>query len=198
MALVSSTDIANLALSIAGSTVTIASLDEKSVAGRQCKLWYDFTRRQVLESHNWGFARKRKALAGHGEDPPAEWTYRYQYPADCIKARLIENPVGWTGDAVPFDVENVNGQLSILSDLEDAKLIYTYDLTDPLLFTSEFVLAHATLLAQYIAHPVSGNRAVAREVGEQFLRVFRAATGSNAQEGHERGPRDAEGIRARA
>ena len=78
----------------------------------------------------------RKTLTAHGDDPPTDWTYRYQYPSDCVKARFIENPLGRTKDPVPFDVEqSTDGTMSIVTNQNEACLIYTKDVTSPSLYS---------------------------------------------------------------
>ena len=68
MSVVSQVLIANMALSNIGTKSEIASLDENSVEAKQCKLWYDLSRKQALEAFDWGFARKRLTLALHADD----------------------------------------------------------------------------------------------------------------------------------
>lgn len=193
--------ISNLAISNCGSSDFIESLDpgvDDGKEARQCALWYDQARKQALESHNWDFARKRLALAEHSDDPPAgQWLYRYQYPADCLKARQIENPLGPTADAIPFEIEISNEQKTILTDAEDAVLIYTYDTESVGLWSPMFISAFSYLLAHYIAFTITGNRTTKEKMMEAFGAWVRLATGSNAQEGQERAPRQADGIRAR-
>ena len=93
---ISSVKIANFALSKVGTDSTIETLTENSAEAKACNLWFETARKQALSAYDWPFARKRLALAVHGDDPPDEWAYRYQYPADCVKARFVENPVGKT------------------------------------------------------------------------------------------------------
>src|SRR3546814_8520623 len=102
----SKVQICNMALSHIGSKSTIESVDEPSAAAQQCRLWYEMARRQALGAYNWTFARKRLALAIHNDDPPEGlWNFRYQYPADCLKAREIENPGGPDMDAIKYEIE---------------------------------------------------------------------------------------------
>lgn len=194
--------ISNMALSNVGNSSPIESLDpdvDSSKEARQCAVWYDFARQQILEAHNWDHARKRVALALHSTDAPeGQWSYRYKYPADCIKARFIENPLGPNGDAIAFEVETTGDQKTILTDAEEAVLIYTYDTTATGLWPPLFVAALSYLLAHYIAFAITGNRAVKEKMMEAYGVWMRLATGSNAQEGQERAPREADGIRARA
>ena len=145
--MISDVIIANMALSHVGAKSTIEAIGEASTEGRVIDLWFEFSRKQTLEGHDWNFARKRRTLTTHAEDPPeGVWGFRYVYPGDCVAARKIENPTAsaplvWIqnftdpetrGDAIPFEVEmnDAGNEKTILTNLDDAKLVYTFDQTD--------------------------------------------------------------------
>lgn len=217
MALISDVIIARMALTHVGARNTIESLSENSPEAKVCKLWYDPSRKQALEAFDWNFARKRQALAVHNDAPPeGVWLFRYQYPADCIAARRVENPVisatsggvftseafkhvvGVNPDAVPFEIETSNdGTISILTDLEDAILVYTFDLTNENLFPMMFVEAHSRVLAARIAFSLTAKRSIADDQFRMFLALVSAAEKRNANEQVQKPPRDAEWIRGR-
>ena len=197
---ISSVQICNFGLSHVGAKGSIESLDEASREAQVCKLWFDWSRNQVLEDFNWPFARKRQTLALLAdEDPPAEWSYRYGYPSDCVKARFIVNPVGKEADAIPFQVETISdgSSKSILTDLENAVMVYTFDQSDPTLFSSKFIDALSYRVASNIAFQITGDPELSAQVFKIYQTVLRSATGSSAQEGIDQLPRDAEWIRAR-
>ena len=147
MATVSKVFIANLALSFLGTRSKIESLTENSREAQSADLWYEITRKLVLERHDWGFARKRAVLAVDDEAAPnGVWAYRYVYPADCLKARRLQQPryriqrgYPYTNTDlvnvkdVPFEIEESPDGVhrTLLTDLDDATLIYTRDLDDP-------------------------------------------------------------------
>ena len=203
----SPTDIANMALSHIGATSTIASLDEKSAAARQANIWYDYSRLQVLEAYNWGFARKRLTLALHADeisetstDPLAGvWGYRYQYPEDAVKIRKIQNSNAPPDDAVPFAIEtNLDGtQKTILCDLQDAVAVYTRDLTSSDLFSAGFVIALSHMLAHQIAFSITGKRSIRLDELQEYRLVLGEAAAADANESVEGPPRDADWVRGR-
>jgi len=200
VSVVSQVLIANMALSNIGTKSEIASLDENSVEAKQCKLWYDLSRKQALEAFDWGFARKRLTLALHADDAPEDrWAYRYQYPADCITARYIENPGGPTADAVPFEIElsDDGSTKSIVTDMEDAKLIYTFDQQQTGIFSLHFVETLSHLLASHIALKLTGKRSIKGDMIQAYRSLIRVAPAQNANEQIARAPREAESIRAR-
>lgn len=197
MAVISAVRICNMALSLIGSKATIESLDELSPAAKACKQWYDWSRIQALEVHNWNFARKRKVLALLQEGPYDDWGFQYEYPSDCVKAREIVNPLGPDADAIPFEVTTVDdGSVScILTDSEDASLAYTFDMTNTARFSPGFV----KVLSWHIAHNIEYTITGKRTIDENKLRaVVATATGSNADEGRNRAPREASWISGRA
>ncbi len=218
MPTISDTRIANMALSHVGTRSSIESLeDEISNEAEVCRLWYEFSRRQTLEGFDWNFARKRITLTKHSEDPPdGVWGFRYVYPADCIVARKLENPTGtvegqtgrWIadfstpevrGDAIPFEVEtDSTGQTkSILSNLSDAKLVYTFEQLDTGLYSPLFVEALSRALGSHIAFTLTGKLALANALANSFTNAMFTASASSANEQVAKPPRDADFIRGR-
>lgn len=207
--------ISNMALSHLGAG-QIQAMDEASAEAIQANLWYDPSRKQALTSHNWGFARKRAVLAVHGDDPPeGVWAYRYIYPVDCLVARELVNPamgavssltvfgsrpqdVWAAGDAVPFDVETSDNETkSILTDLEDATLVYTFNQESTSMFSWPFIDALAYLMAGRLAFALTGKRSLAQDMFEAYRSVVRSASATDANEGVAAAPREAEWIRKR-
>ena len=200
--------ISNMALSHVGAKSTIESFTEESSEAELVNLWYDYSRLQVLEASDWNFARKRITMALHGDtisetssDPLAGvWAYRYDYPGDCIAARKIQNSAAPPGDATPFDIEtSLDGQQkTILTDLQDAVLVYTWDLTNTDMFSPLFVLALSHLIAHHIAFSLTGKKSIKNEEFTIYNRTLADAKSMVANEAVESPPRDADWIRARA
>ncbi len=213
MAVISKTRIANMALSHIGSRSTVEDLTEASAEARVIDLWYDYSRMQALAAYNWSFARKRLALTTHSEDPPdGVWAYRYQYPADCVAARMIENPSGersaagivrlpsTQGDAIPFTVEmnNAGTEKTILTDLDTAKLVYTFDQLNTGLFSPFFVELFSHLIAHHVAFTLTGKRTVASDELNKYNQLLLQAPAIDANEQVEPPPRESESVRGRA
>lgn len=196
----SEVQICNMALSHIGSRSKIESLTEASTEAWQCNQWYEFSRLQALEMYNWNFAKKRLALTAHSEAPPeAVWGFRYAYPTDCAVARELENPLGPDADAVPFQVEMASDgeSRSILTNLEDAVLIYTFKLTNPNFYTSFFVLLLSWVIASNIGFSITGKQSVVDRALGNVLNLQVMAPAMNANEQVKKPPRDAEHIRKR-
>lgn len=190
--------IANMALANISDKSSIESLDERGTQAAQCKLWYDFSLRQCLEAYDWSFARKRAALAAAGDDPPDQWSFRYQIPADCVAPRRIWNPGGDDCDAVPFEIEtDSTDTATILTDMETAQLVYTKYITNAAVFKPVFVELLARCLASHIAFPLTGKREIAKDQADTYRTLLRSAPSYDANEQVKKPPRDADWIRGR-
>lgn len=201
----SDVQICNMALGAIAARTTINSLDESSVAAQQCNIYYTTIRDALLSQARWNFARKQINLAllkdgtiGNVVLPP--WTYEYSYPTDCIQARYImpmfENsplPFGSIpamptplGPPVKFIIstdEDTNGQplVVILTNQQQAHLVYTYRATNPANFSSQFVDAFVGALAARLCVPLNGNlklTQLAIGVGQAALKAAQASDGN--------------------
>lgn len=208
MAAISKTHIGNLALTHVGARHNIENVDtEQSSEADVIRLWYDFARQQALESHDWGFARKRVVATLHADTisttsntPYAGvWGFRYKYPNDCIVMRKIQHPNAPPDDAIPFEIElSLDGnEKTVLTNLETAVLVYTFDQEQLNLFSPSFVVAHSLFLAAHIAFSITGKITLKKELERQAFQSVALAGASDANEGMEPPPRDADWIRAR-
>ncbi len=196
---ISKVKIANMALSNIGTKSTIESFTENSPEAQQSSLHYDYARAVALQSFPWSFATKRVTLATHADATTNDYAFRYQYPADCFVAREIENPVGPESDPVPFSVEmSLDGSTkSILTDLDDAVLIYTFDQEIVDLFTPYFVRCLSFMLAHLMAYALTGKQSISADMWNQFRFLIGQASASDANEGQDLPKREAPWIEAR-
>jgi len=202
MIAMSQVKVANMALSHIGTKSRIESLTEASNEAKAINLWWDFALEESLELYDWSFARTRTpqggSLALDGDVPPDEWSFRYQYPADCIKARRIWNPNGRQDDAVPFELElNSNGVRTILTNLENPILVYTKWVDNVSLFIPIFISLFSRVLASHIAFPLTAQQKIVDAQMAQVSGLLRAAPAVDANERVSEPPREAEWIRGR-
>lgn len=198
--MISKVQICNMALASVGASSTIQSLSESGAAARQCNVWYDLSRKMTLEAFDWSFARKPATLElDTVEDPPQNWRYRYVLPLDLVAARYIENPLGPDEDPVPYELEalSTGDRKTLLTDMEDAILHYTWDLENTAMFSNYFVLALVSKLAENIAFPLTGKTSIKQDMGRQWFFYITSAPSQNANERQDRPPRDSDLIRAR-
>ncbi|MGZ3184411.1 MAG: hypothetical protein ACXU8N_18395 [Telluria sp.] len=173
----SEVDICNLALASLGDDATVASLDppEGSAQADHCARFYPMARDLVLDSHRWGFATRRVALALLSAAPPSAWRYAYALPGDMLNAisvlapdALDDNGVGTPvfGSCAPVDQPGnytpqpfvteiaADGTPVLYTNQVNAVLRYAAQVTDPTVFPPTVVQGIAMRLASMLAGPV--------------------------------------------
>jgi hypothetical protein len=177
-------EICNVALSRVGAG-SIQALTEATREARACRTHYEMARDATLRDHDWQFARKRVVLALLSEAFDG-WTYGYAYPADCIAARSILNEASTDpADAIAYEV-GVNAAKSakvVLTEQEDAILVYTALVTNTSIYDASFVDALAWRLASELAVPLRADTALQDGFMKKYLMQLGSAkeTGSNEQ-----------------
>lgn len=101
-------DICNQALDAAGVEYTLGNMEDGSRPAQVLLRAYRQCLMQLLRAAHWDFARKTAPLvlladatgntANVGTLVPVNWTYEYEYPIDCMKARFV-----------PWNYQNING-----------------------------------------------------------------------------------------
>lgn len=158
--------ICNIALSHFGGG-EINSLDEASEPARKCNLYYESSRDQVLRDFPWAFARKVQILALTNEIIPG-WSYVYQLPSKCLKARRVFNTQNVLAENNPFDIY----EDKIVCNLESAYLEYTVQVIDPVLFDVKFSQALSYKLASELVIPLLANTTRKQEFYSQYQQVL--------------------------
>ncbi|RKX24210.1 MAG: hypothetical protein DRP45_08725 [Candidatus Zixiibacteriota bacterium] len=192
------TDICNTALSYVGSRGTITSLDETSTEARVCKAHYEITRDVVLSEADWGFASANRVLAQLSEDPPTGWSYVYEYPNNCLKARFLVQ-ASRTADRLPFAVmmNNDDSDMVIACDVDEAQLRYTKRVENPALFPPLFAEAFALRLAARIAMPIVREPKMVTTLMQNYSQARAIAIAASMNESQRDEPVDADWIQAR-
>lgn len=192
------TDIFNLALMHIGSSFMVSDADtESSKEARVCRQFYETARQSALSDLDWSFARKFVSLAIlDGETHPG-FSKVYKYPSDCLVVRTLVQP--WmsvssydsrdysgtrlVSSSVPESMRAVwqtgldskNETRTILTDMEDAQIIYTVDLEVEAIYPSYFVVALALRLAMNIATPIAGSPQIASGLQQAYQQALEAA-----------------------
>lgn len=153
----SEVQICNIALSNirAGS---INSLNEGSLQAQVCKLKYDILRDRCLREIPWQFNHKIEPLAPVTTEL-FNWGSAYSYPNDCLKIRrLISSTEGVSVDRrqIPYEVFNVDDRRVIGSNQSNLLVEFAAKVTDPNLFSDDFMMALAHLLSSELAVPIVG------------------------------------------
>ncbi len=160
---------------------------------------YNLSRRSVLRDHGFGFARRRGALTLIGTAPDG-WGFQYQYPNDCLKAIEIQRPRN--SPPIPFKIEQYededNGRVKvILTDQDQAVLVYTVDEDDVTLFDAQFIKMFVAYLAYRCAAVITTRKGAMEEAWNMYQRAKFEAMASDSNEQCPDSPLDAEWIRAR-
>ena len=176
--------VVNLSLLECSNRNQIQSLSDNSTAANAAALFYTPKTQMLLRGANWGFARKQvlltqwKAAVVNGavssDPPPQPWQFSYLRPADCLRARFIQqyytpatsgtplttSPNGFipqptVDTSIPFvDAMDVDGNGNpiqvILTNMPNAQLVYTADLSQyPDMWDALFLTAETAMLASY-------------------------------------------------
>lgn len=152
MPVVISVRISNLALSHIGQGAHISDPSELSAEAAHCRQFYPIALRELLEAHDWTFARAQTTLAQLTSDRP-DFAYKYALPADCVMPRRLL-PEGYA-DSVHDGLEFVREGSYLYANAANVTLVYTRNITDPTTFSAEFATSLSFLLASYIAGPIT-------------------------------------------
>jgi len=176
-------EIYNMALFHVGSTSKVASDTEQSMEQIVCSTFYPTALDCLLsyKSADWGFATKSVVLADIG-NPPTNWLYRYTYPNDCVRAiRIVipgnRNPM--QGEEIPYDLEQGDVSLSIVTDMPQAELLYIARGLPAERLPSPVVMALTYQLAALICVPLKKDMATSQallQMAEQYTQVAMAAS----------------------
>lgn len=153
--------ICNLALARLGCEL-ISDFDESSKAARMCKVIYPMLRDELISEHGWSCMRKLADLVELENEESSLGSYVYQRPSDCV-VPLDILPLGsgtrWTilGD-------------TIVTDTEDAELMYIYQETNPEKFNWPFMRALVNRLIIYLVPSMIGDS----DKAEKYLREAEA------------------------
>lgn len=167
--------ICNMALGHVGISIFIDSLGEASQAANVCRVYFEPARDFALADFDWNFARNRAAMADLGT-PPTNWLYRYALPTDCLTVRHLivagqREPKA--NERIPYEIGE-EGEVRVLyTDQPEAELVYTRRVTNPNLFSAQFVMALSYLLASHIAMPL----AAVSGLGDKALKLYEFTKG---------------------
>lgn len=153
--------IVNLSLNILGqNTITSAQLTaDAHPSAVAANIWWTPCRDEVLGSSNWSFATVTESLVAYDIDD-SEWDFVYQYPTLTVSSiwRIWNDGSIGNSDKQEFTVKHIPtlGVSAVYTDLEDAYVEYTYQVTDTSLWSTQFVMAFAYRLAAAMAISLTG------------------------------------------
>ena len=175
----SSADLANVGLTRIGYKLRVGSLYDGSLAAKNLLDIYAQTRDELLTDGNWEFAERNangqllKSAPPGGYVPPNGWTpaypavpwlFSYAFPSDALKIRVVKPVPVFVPDFDPqphaYSIDNDNAfvppQRVILSNVANAVIVYTGQVTDPATWDVLFVEAFAAALGRRVAPMLVG------------------------------------------
>lgn len=176
-------EICNIALNHIG-VATIERFDEASEPARVCRRCYDYVRQAVLRKFPWTFATRSVQLAAL-QDVPPNWKYAYRYPADAVCLRMMYNEhfCGLPRDNQYKIVSDKQGK-AIYTNIGNAWIEYTVDVTDADLYDAQFVEAFGWKLAAEIAYALTGKLDLTQMCIQAYNAYFAEASSTDADEEH--------------
>lgn len=202
--------ICNLALLRAGQLQRITSLSDPGPAAQACRAAWDIDRDATLEAAAWPFAMKRKALNAISGGERGAWAYAYPEPNDCIAPRNLDqadddNPLG-TYNTNPGEAEQLvfriesdedTGRRVILTNVENAVLVYTARIEAPARWTAMFRNALAFQLAADLCFGLAKNSALGFKMLAAFEGYVRMAAASSFNQERKEVPPESDLINSR-
>ena len=148
MAAVSDVTIANRAIQRLGSSGRISALSQNSNNAKAIVAAYDVTRRRVLRSYAWTFAKARASVAADAAQTAWGALNRYIKPIDFLRLlRPTDQRVDW----------EIEGQYIVTSDSSPLQFTYIFDETNPANFDPMFVEAFSCVLAYECCEEIAGS-----------------------------------------
>ena len=175
-------EICNDALTHLGAS-TISALDDNTKQAQRLSLVWAAARDRLLAKHRWGFARKQVALAVVSGVEIDGWDYVYAMPSDCLDAREIYKS---TVDLPPIlftqALSTDRTTRYILTNEEDAQLVYTARIETATLYPPPFAAALAWELADRIAMPLTADLNLKDYANKQARIAFIEAANADANQ----------------
>ncbi len=179
MAVTTSTQICNMALSRLGAE-TISNLDDdESINAGYCKFLYPRTRNWLLRKHDWSFSIKRETLALPGGDNLTPYTYKYQRPANMLRLIALIDSV-YSDPLVAAPNPWIQEDQYIYTNLQNAVAKYIWEVTNTQRFDETFVQVLAVLIASRLTMWIPVSERIRVEVYREFRFELREAIGLDA------------------
>jgi len=167
--------ICNQALALLGEKETLVTdLDNPTnKPERLCALFYHNARREMLRYADWRVARKVDDLVVISGDPELEdrWEYKYTVPTDLLKPLRVTDTADYSRSGYPYEMmTQSDGTHVLLTNIEDAYLVYTFDLTTATTFTEDMITVLMYMLAIKLARAIVGAKAgtIVQELRQQL------------------------------
>jgi hypothetical protein len=186
------TNLCNQALARLGITRPLTDYDaDPSVEGVQARLHYPAVLRELQESFDWPWSRRRATLVLTAVTA-TDYQYVYSLPDDCLKPLALAcetDPNPRWDERIPFAVEGDGTYTGLLlTDQEDAELKYRALVENVCYFPPIFKKALTLALASRLAAALKKDEALAERVGQEANSALRVAMSLAANTGQPEAP----------
>lgn len=176
----SKVSICNMALAQLGTSSTgrIVSLSDNTVAANTCSLLIDEVIDRAIMQGSWTSAIRRANLALLVSTPEYGYTYQFQLPTNPFCLRVIG-----VDEATPNSTDyRIEGD-KLLANYNTMKIRYLCRLTDTEDFDPMLTEAVETLLAAYLAIPLTGDKKLAEALFDRYTKLVVRNLALNGQQG---------------
>jgi len=188
---VTAVDIVNLALANIGQSARVTSIAplDGSAEAELASLRYSQEVNKLLMRHKWAFATRSHLLVAVTNGATSRWTYCYALPASFLALQAVLPPgVTESGRGLTqaqFAVEqDAVGVQRLYTNMEVETLVFTSTVTNPNLFTPQFIdLLSWSLAAVFAGSLIKGEPgfAVTRKALEMVEFILRTARETDAE-----------------
>jgi hypothetical protein len=167
--------ICNIALGHLGISASIDDLEaDESTNGQVCRTHFDIALDMLLRAHWWPFARREQELAVVAGYSSAIWAYAFRAPSDYLLGRGI-NLTAQDAVGDEFEVGGDSSGTLILTDVEEATLVYTAKVANTGLYPPAFIDCLSWGLACRIAQPLSADESYRATARTEYRKAVAAA-----------------------
>lgn len=188
------TTICNLALDYLDEATIVSYFDDTGVVARWLRRNFWPSAWSLMRKYPWNFALTRAQLPASATAPSFGWTYAYDLPTDCLRIRPITADGTDNGRQIPFKVEGVQILTNQPAPM-NVRYIRAVNVTGQ--FDQQFCDVLAAVLAQKLAHFITGKASYAQQLGQTVAGLMNDAMMIDALEGTPDEPIDDEWINAR-
>jgi len=176
---ISPVDICNLALDRIAQTAIASIEDPNNDSEETMARWYDQTRRELLRSYVWNFAKGRTLITRTGT-PDFDYTDKYLLPNDFVRVLSLG---GYSEiDAIKnYDIEGKSILLNY-GGATSVKLRYTKDIQDVSLFDALFIKLLYLHIAKNVCYKYTVKASIVEGLEAELTREELQAVSVDGQE----------------
>ena len=182
----SKVELFNIALGRVGEGYVIQHPDEDSQPARECRRFYDMSRKQTLRAFDWPWATRAVNGTRLADGPlGAKWSYFYAIPSESLKVIGVYNQYG---RKVPFQITSMQNDIgtfkTVATNEETPILYYVVNVEDASQYDPLFADALAWRLASELAPVRTENNNMRSDALQMWSGVIEQAKSSNLSESY--------------